>query len=921
MDSDTHNTPGPSGRAKRRWIDVDADGGQKTDEQGAAPKRHRISRACDTCRSRKDRCDGARPICSTCASVCRPCSYNSNPKKRGLPTGYLRALEVLWGVVFSKIRGSEQVVRGLLKVSNLPGHTEDNRKEGESSDVYLSAWKNSSVLREVERALSALDHQIEDGDRRSQGTAASNSPADAGALNTPTTDSLEWHLPERFRFDEGIDYGTPAPRGVNVARTSSLPKRQTRNCGTQTDRAQATPLYRPHDEPDTLDLRLPPNARQLFDIYFSYTHCWLPILEKHDILRTAFSYDQQGVHISANTPGSGDHALMWAVLALAAVQQSSRNLALRHIGARSDQSDIDALYTTARKLIPEEDGPYDIGHVQALLILAMVKMGQQMMSVAWILVGSAIRIASGLGLDESSFMNSSMSATGKRFHGRSKHVFLGCFILDTLVAAQIGSLPLLRKETASRAGRLDEDGLEEWHPWEDKVCFPGVSAPGDQFLRGPLHSMSTFNRLVSLVSILNDFSCCRHEKSLTLSKFDELERELRLWISTLPNHYVPWLQGNTSRPVAPHMLGLHIAYESIFSAILLHSQPSDSHGASRRDLKPYFTESPKKLAQLMQVYIDSYSIAATFPTFVSFFCLAGYEPGDERPASLSSAPDPELRLRLQRMSSQLSLVWEARGGSSAKNTTGSLIQSPSVPRHPEVVVSSFGHPAPQPSPSLGIHAPPTNTNPHYNPPTASVYDPMERGHRTDTMYDTVTGTATPSGGQASIPWIRPIPAVDTGAQRHPLQTPTQHLDISGHHQPPEIPGQLPSQVAPPKSSTNNIASSFASSNTQYPVAYSDPSMNGNTYVNIDGDGMSSWTRIPPDLDALFDELASLEGTDRTETQPVFMRNLGFAPNSGVSELYSYASHPDMYLMPQGQQMVDGSQHPTENLMDRIVPGS
>ncbi|EEU38491.1 uncharacterized protein NECHADRAFT_55236, partial [Fusarium vanettenii 77-13-4] len=55
-------------------------------------KRKRVSRACDYCRARKHRCDGRRPACSRCSATHQPCSYGSDIKKRGLPTGYVRAL-------------------------------------------------------------------------------------------------------------------------------------------------------------------------------------------------------------------------------------------------------------------------------------------------------------------------------------------------------------------------------------------------------------------------------------------------------------------------------------------------------------------------------------------------------------------------------------------------------------------------------------------------------------------------------------------------------------------------------------------------------------------------------------------------------------------------------------------------------------
>lgn len=62
-----------------------ADGGPK--------KRARVSRACDSCFTRRDRCDGVRPICKVCTTLDRPCTYNRPERKRGPSQGVRQKLE------------------------------------------------------------------------------------------------------------------------------------------------------------------------------------------------------------------------------------------------------------------------------------------------------------------------------------------------------------------------------------------------------------------------------------------------------------------------------------------------------------------------------------------------------------------------------------------------------------------------------------------------------------------------------------------------------------------------------------------------------------------------------------------------------------------------------------------------------------
>ncbi|KAI9595250.1 hypothetical protein BDF19DRAFT_342182, partial [Syncephalis fuscata] len=55
--------------------------------------RQRTGRACDACRRRKVRCDGAIPHCSNCRTANVSCTFLDAAKKRGPPKGYIEAIE------------------------------------------------------------------------------------------------------------------------------------------------------------------------------------------------------------------------------------------------------------------------------------------------------------------------------------------------------------------------------------------------------------------------------------------------------------------------------------------------------------------------------------------------------------------------------------------------------------------------------------------------------------------------------------------------------------------------------------------------------------------------------------------------------------------------------------------------------------
>lgn len=272
------------GATKRSRAATDDSGRQHSEEHTSAPKRQRVSRACDSCRLKKDKCDGVQPVCSTCTSLNRPCTYNSNPKKRGVPTGYIRALESLLGLVFTKISGGEETILGLLRAENLLRRLAVTAKEPDESDVFYSSWKNSAVLKEIDKILILLE-QPED----EQNKWFNSVPQDAGAMSP--TDFLAWHLPEGLRDElepPSFVYATNPPVNTSTARNTT--SYTTRDSGTQTaplmDLTETTPgdtappatLDGPPQETDLppsenvhrLHLQLPSKPGPALDIRISY---------------------------------------------------------------------------------------------------------------------------------------------------------------------------------------------------------------------------------------------------------------------------------------------------------------------------------------------------------------------------------------------------------------------------------------------------------------------------------------------------------------------------------------------------------------------------------------------------------------------------------------------------------------------------
>ncbi|PYH44353.1 putative C6 transcription factor QutA [Aspergillus saccharolyticus JOP 1030-1] len=920
MNNDTRQASGGGSKSKRRLTEADEEAKQTpaADDLASNPKRQRVSRACDSCRSKKDKCDGVQPVCSTCASLSRPCTYKANPKKRGLPTGYIRTLELLWGLVFSKIQGSEEVVRALLRAANIPSHLATMGKEAEGSDTLLSSWKNSIVLKEIERLLTYLEQPEDDpGGVRLPGETYS--PQDAEGSSVISTDALEWNLSEVLgEAREG------SLSMVSPIKTPTAASTMTRTAAIRVTRDTSTQTIAPLDTLDELSNpslarlpshltsnsdpimqkppQLPSNAWALFDIYFTYTHCWFPILEKHDILRTAFRHNDgdDEFHISLTNPGSGDHAALWAVLTLASIQEASISATRQLAELSAERPDPSQLYATAKSLIPGADGVHELGHVQALLILSLVKVGQQDWTAAWLLVGQAVRVSQALGLNQPPTGQSQAPEDGKST-GRSKHVFLGCFILETLVAMQTGQVPSLRKDELLKIGPVNEDGLEEWHPWEDQTGLRPIESSRASFHRGPLHALSAFNRLTSLLCILNDLCCLKQTSAGPISQLEALERQLQLWVSALPKTYRVGIQLNQTKVASPHIFNLEMVYEGVATNLsLLIASHRDDRMVPDIPRKKRALESSKRLLSLLQTYMETYSLSATCPIFGMVLTFATFSGSESANAALPFELDPGLKHKLQSFSAHLATVWNVKGRES-----GGLIPPDRMPGVPTPVA-----PAANRQRSLSNRES-ISQNAF---PQSNLQTPTEAARRKSPMDEPRSNFATPDAF-FSHSWMRTSNLEENVALSIPTPAPSLNITTTHGNEPPLPPSQLKESITHhPRTSISSskpmngtpmipdLTSPFHPVGPQYQQAYSDPNLAFGSFVDIDGYGTRR-PKIAPDLDALFDELASLDGTEKTDNQPEFMQNLGFVPDAGVPEIYSYSTQVEPFLLAQTQQQV------------------
>ncbi|KAL1865791.1 hypothetical protein VTK73DRAFT_5062 [Phialemonium thermophilum] len=531
-------------------------------EEGPSRKRVRVSRACDACRRRKERCDGAQPSCQRCAAVGRPCSYNPF-RKRGLRTGYVKGTEVLLGLLICSYEDAEDLILSVLQ----HGCRSQTRSPvavtsaAPTSTSLLDTWRKSAALERLQKALVTSDLEedeefyLQNLDERL--TSAFNAlPRQNENENTTERERQLPRSETAIDDDPLIERVTPPtsnPPGGPVQAVKRHEPRHTTSAGDE--------LILPNDWP------------RLLEIYLSSTHSWFPVIPKHVLLRTA-SLLASKCGDSSNwglqeSPTGGEVFSLWASLALASrqlpepkvIQDTSTN-APAATGDRTSDLTSDQIYTLARRIATQDPESYDVGHVHGFLILTLIDISRSRLEEAWFWVGRAVYTAVSLGLLPS--VSQETSSDGP-CDGSGKRLLLGCFILDTLVSASLGRRPYMNWSDLQRAGDVPLDGLEEWEPWRP-VLDPVAETPTYQNLGAPGRVFSVFHHFGYLVGLLNKLYHLRFDGAAATHcrvLLNDLKQRVKTIYTLMPAAAPTVWHGM----VAPHLMHLHMATAATYILI------------------------------------------------------------------------------------------------------------------------------------------------------------------------------------------------------------------------------------------------------------------------------------------------------------------------------------------------------------------
>ncbi|KAJ5370104.1 transcriptional regulator family: Fungal Specific TF [Penicillium cataractarum] len=798
-----------------------------------APRRKRVSRACDRCRSKKDKCDGIRPTCSACQASGQPCSYDPHAKKRGLPEGYVRGLEKLWALSMCNIDGFEDTMLAMLgTTAESAGRREKLMSvwsDDGSSESLHETWKTSRLYSALEKMLSNQEAPLTTGKR-------SRNPQD-DPLEGPDG---KWG----FRVArDSTPLGPEAPRIIGPAIGSPNAKRARMAQG-----SNGRDVSQPGSGPHTL--QLPPQTSQLLDIYFATTHSWFPTVAKHNILRASYLYANAPFSVATTSPGSGDHAALWAILSYT-ITQSPATTRVNPTGAVSLAKEY---YTVSRNLIPSEKERYELGHIQALLLLSLVNIGLEDWTAAWLLSGQAVRMAIAMGLG--AFADTRRSDELRQ----GKAVFLGCFVIDSLLSFRLSRCPAMSSNDLANVGLLEEDGLEEWNSWVDVLPPTGVPHGKNPPRRGPLLSLSCFNRLVELASVLNKTSRNLSMGYKAPNFAQQLVMDLKQWDDGLPLGCrligPESIYPERHSALLPHQSYLGLTYVATLLWLYLRLIPGEQ--GLHRSQRPA-TEGAKKLLyrglSMISQHLENFPMCGLPPIFEF-----GLRTISEQAFSLRQTVDSSDTFPFSRWAEEfrqkttvLTASWPVYG---------SMISSMDRWQKPNNVPVA---PQPYPGNTTSLLAGATSMHGAMQPPVmAHGLPPHDQG----SYASSILGISIPADGQSLTPKDTVMENTEMAMMDPSVQQSILPTDkVTPRSGPDQLfaPGSAHAQPHTPDSSISNPMMAGNAPTSERSV-----STNDHMHFNPAGTG---------DLDAIFKDLAYLDTTEWSNNREAGLKDFGFLDDS------------------------------------------
>ena len=564
-------------------------------------KRVRVSQACEPCRLRKGKCDGRQPICDVCKGLKIDCSYDQNPKKRGLRPGQYSSLErrallaeLIAAYLIGKMPAAEESVRSFFCSSEPDLSFLSVKSKQAELDELLNRWRKRPVSRWLRETASRTDPALDHLSKFRTGLDTGPAPPDAEDPLALDRDDGENSAVLDFQTLDFQDISKSVP-------ASETPDRPTHGVAELSVDIEMRPGGPPQD--DGLML-LPSNMDQLFDVYFAYTHTWLPFIDKFKVSAVAHN-SSSTLQSASNTSSlqSANLALIWAMVAYTSPRMPENSRISYTTGRKMTPMGAAKL---SLSLLPACDTDMQQEYIQALVLLSLFHFEYGSQRVSWILIGLAGRVA----VDLSSIK------PGQHLSSSSRRTALACFVVESIIAVVLGRRPQLLTPRNleirqivgfpdATAFELEAEGWEEWSGWDMPGYKGSSNDPSAQLRKEPFRILSTFNEMVLLVELLN-FAATRSD----LLKGPPLQGTPQPATGNAPSELSAWIHHicevnpslhpeNLKNEMSSHAINFHCVYWIVCYLSCPQSNSNDENKLDR--------QIPRQLVSVVNDLVAKYS--------------------------------------------------------------------------------------------------------------------------------------------------------------------------------------------------------------------------------------------------------------------------------------------------------------------------
>ncbi|KAJ5093357.1 hypothetical protein N7456_009218 [Penicillium angulare] len=484
-------------------------------------KRLKVSSACQTCRSRKVKCNGARPVCDVCIKreeTATTCVYDRGEYK-------IAVQEAQASSARSELAAAQMQPFGTLQQtpSDTPTPTPEPNKimNGSANRPWeLNKKPNQTVESSVGPSAESLAPGMDDSrfsswnspfSPPSYGKNLEGADSMTGIVGEPSESHQFFGNSSAGSFMRQMQYAVDIKLGVNDPNASSV---------TGPSVTQSSSSKRP-----SIEYVLPPRKTgdELVNGYWELVYPLYPFLD-----RTSFMVAYDSIWMGSDTAEDESILLCTVNVMFALGAQVSGIIKPEERGERAH-----VYFNRANSLIDTnlwEDG--SVALVSCLLLMGIYLQSTNSPQKCWIVTGHAIRMAQSLGLHLPEY---SASAGNQRTKEVARRIWHGCVLMDRVLAMTYGRPAMIPTWLSTRVplpNMIDDEFLDT----QSEECF---TRPDDrpclmEFYVSQLQLHEIMNNILLKLYMVHD----GRQHPIDIITTFKLDEKLINWSDGLSN----WLQ-------------------------------------------------------------------------------------------------------------------------------------------------------------------------------------------------------------------------------------------------------------------------------------------------------------------------------------------------------------------------------------------